>query len=88
MQPYEAQYRLIFQSFPLIFDEVRKPVRTSCALVISPLNSLMQDQVRFLRSIGVKAAYIGDDQNDECVKKGVEGCLQNEDLRPKTQKRS
>ena len=35
----------------------------------------MQDQVRFLTSIGVKAAYIGDEQNDECVKKGVEAGL-------------
>ena len=26
-------------------------------------------------SISVKAAYIGDDQNDECVKKGVEAGL-------------
>ena len=34
----------------------------------------MQDLVRFLTSIGVKAADIGDEQNDESVtrKKGVD----------------
>ena len=35
----------------------------------------MQDQVRFLTSIGVKVAYIGDDQNDECVERGIEAGL-------------
>ena len=33
----------------------------------------MQDQVMFLMSIYVKAAYIGNEQNDECVKKGGHG---------------
>ena len=32
----------------------------------------MQDQVRFLTPVGVKAAYICDEQHDEYVKKGVE----------------
>ena len=68
LQPTGSGKSLIFQSFPLIVDELRKPVRSSCALVMSPLNSLMQDQVRFLTSIG-------DEQNDECVKKGVEAGL-------------
>ena len=75
LQPTGSGKSLIFQSFPLIVDELRNPVRSSCALVMSSLNSLMQDQVRFLTSIGVKAADIGDEQNDECVKKGVEAGL-------------
>ena len=60
---------MIFLSFPLIIDELWKPVCSSCALVISPLNSLKQDQVRFLTSIGIKAALIGEEQNDENIKK-------------------
>ena len=72
LQPTGSGKSLIFQSFPLIVDELRKPVRCSCALVISPLNSLMQDQVSFLTSVGIKAAFIGEEQNDESIKKGVE----------------
>ena len=75
LQPMGSGKSLTFQSFPLIIDELWKPVRSSCALVTSPLNSPMQDQVRFLTSISVKAAYIGDEQNDECIKKGVEASL-------------
>ncbi|XP_068690165.1 ATP-dependent DNA helicase Q1-like [Montipora foliosa] len=75
LQPTGSGKSLSFQSFPLIVDELRKPVHSSCALVISPLNSLMQDQVRFLTSIGIKAAFIGEEQNDEDIKKGVEAGL-------------
>ena len=75
LQPTGSGKSLIFQSFPLIVDELRKPVRSSCALVISPLNSLMQDQVRFLTSIGIKAAFIGEEQDDENIKKLVEAGL-------------
>ena len=32
-------------------------------------------QISHVLSIGVKAAYIGDEQNDECVEKGVEAGL-------------
>ena len=35
----------------------------------------MQDQVRFFTSIGIKAAFIGEEQNDEDIKKGVEAGL-------------
>lgn len=75
LQPTGSGKSLIFQTFPLIFEELWKPVRNSCTLVISPLNSLMQDQVSYLTSIGVRAAYIGDEQNDEDVKKRVEAGL-------------
>jgi superfamily II DNA helicase RecQ len=65
---------LIFQSFPIIFDVMHlKPLNSpSICLVISPLSSLMQDQVMYLNSVGIKAAFIGDDQTDEEVKRNVE----------------
>ncbi|CAB4044012.1 mediator of RNA polymerase II transcription subunit 34-like, partial [Paramuricea clavata] len=44
----------------------------SICLVISPLSSLMQDQVMYLNSVGIKAAFIGDDQTDEEIKWNVE----------------
>ena len=42
------------------------------------LNSLIEDQARVLNTsihVGIQAAFIGDEQNDESVtcKKGVEG---------------
>ena len=72
LQPTGSGNSLIFQSFPLFVDVLRKPVLCSCALLTSPLNSLMQDEVSFLTSIGIKAAFIGEEQNDESIKKGVE----------------
>ena len=44
----------------------------SIALVISPLASLMQDQVRYLKSIGISAEFIGEEQKGEEVKHLVE----------------
>ena len=58
---------LIFQSFPIVFDVIHSklPDSPSICLVISPLSSLMQDQVMYLNLVGIKAAFIGDDQTDE-----------------------
>jgi ATP-dependent DNA helicase RecQ len=65
---------LIFQCFPIVFDVMhsKPPDSPSICLVISPLSSLMQDQVMYLKSVGIKAAFIGDDQTDEEIKKKVE----------------
>ena len=50
---------------------------SSCSLATSLLNSLIQDRARVFTSIGIQAAFIGGEQNDESVtrKKGVEGGL-------------
>ncbi|XP_066302188.1 uncharacterized protein [Branchiostoma lanceolatum] len=40
-------------------------------LVVSPLLSLMQDQVQRLQQRGIKAAYVGETQKDADVKRGV-----------------
>ena len=74
IQPTGSGKSLIYQCFPLLVDAIRvKPERSSIALVISPLTALMQDQVSFLSSVGVTAAFIGDEQSDNEVKKNVEG---------------
>ena len=41
-------------------------------VVISPLLSLMKDQVKFPQNKGVQAAFLGEGQDDETVKDGVE----------------
>ena len=53
----------------MVFDVVKKTTFQSIAVVISPLTSLMEDQVKFLKSTGVTAEFIGEDQQD---KKAVE----------------
>lgn len=45
---------------------------TAIVLVICPLVSLMQDQVSFLKSKGIRAAYIGEEQCEEHVKRDIE----------------
>ena len=72
LQPTGSGKSIIFQCFPLVFDALHGKRDTSCALVISPLTSLMQDQVAYLTSLGVRAAFVGDEQSDETVKKKIE----------------
>ena len=56
---------LIYQSSPMVMaiDIVKETTFKSIAVVISPLTSLMQDHVKFLKSIA--AEFIAEDQNDE-----------------------
>ena len=69
--PTGSEKSLIFQTAPLEFGI--EGCSGSIALVISPLVSLMKDQVNFLTSKGLKAVFIGQEQHDEAVKTaGVE----------------
>ena len=61
IQPTGSGKSLIFQSAPIFFDIVRPKSAKSIVLVISPLVSLMLDQVRFLKSLGISAEIIGDE---------------------------
>ena len=72
IQPTGSGKSLIFQSAPIFFDIVRPKCAKSIVLVISPLVSLMLDQVRFLKSLGISAEIIGDEQNCEHARKRVE----------------
>ena len=73
IQPTGSGKSLIFQSAPIVFDTIR-PLSNAkwIALVISPLASLMQDQVRYLKSVGIKAEFIGDEQESQHAKQQVE----------------
>ena len=72
IQPTGSGKSLIFQSAPIFFDIVRPKSAKSIVLVISPLVSLMLDQVHFLKSLGISAEIIGDEQNCEQARKRVE----------------
>ena len=72
IQPQGLGKSLIFQSTPLLFNIVRPKGANSIFLVISPLVSFMLDQVHFLKSIGISAEIIGDEQNCEQARKRVE----------------
>ena len=62
VQPTGSGKSLIFQSAPIVFDTVRPLSNAkSIALVISPLASLMQDQVWYLKPVGIRL-FIGDEQ--------------------------
>ena len=56
----------------MAIDIVKETTFKSIAVVISPLTLLMQDQVKFLKSVGLAAKFIGEDQNDEEANKALE----------------
>ena len=57
---------LIFQCLPIAGDALFERARgSSVIVVISPLRSLMEDQVRHLNDIGVPAIAITDDEDPE-----------------------
>ena len=65
---------LIFQAIPLIADIMRDCLPSSSStLVISPLQSLMLDQVTKLKKIGISAAAIYAGQSEEVLKDIEEG---------------
>ena len=51
---------LIYQALPLVFDHVSNE-NGHIVVVVSPLISLMEDQVKYLRSLGVSAVNISSD---------------------------
>ena len=78
-QPTGSGKSLIFQAMPLLYDyidsdqsEISSENHNAIAIVISPLVSLMQDQVAFLQSKFIRAAFIGDEQTDEGIKVDIE----------------
>ena len=59
---------LVFHAIPIVADFLMdKLIGTSCIVVVSPLQSLMLDQVSKLKEIGINAAAIYADQSEEIL---------------------
>lgn len=68
---------LIYQLAPLFAEELSRrqngKVRPAIVLVISPLVSLIKDQVKSLQQKGIKASFIGAGQEEANFKEIVNG---------------
>ena len=63
---------LVFYAAPIVADELFCR-RGSKIIVISPLKTLMEDQVAFLRSLGLSAIALHDEQSEERLKEVEKG---------------
>ena len=66
---------LCYCILPAVFDHLHG-VRSSIAVVISPLVALMKDQVRAMTEKGVSAVFVGDCRDDNDIARVSEGAYQ------------
>ena len=67
---------LIFYAAPLVADEVfERPRGSSKIIIISPLQTLMEDQVSYLKSLGLSAIALHDEQSESVLKDVEKGCF-------------
>ena len=60
---------LIFYAIPVIADVVfNGPRGSSKVIIISPLKTLMEDQVQYLKALGLSAVALHDEQSEEILK--------------------
>ena len=65
---------LIFQCLPIAADALfEKPRGSSVLVVISPLRSLMEDQIRHVNNMGVPAIAITDKEDVEIIQQVMNG---------------
>ena len=67
---------LCYCILPFIFDLLKQVTGQSIAVVVSPLIALMKDQVQAMETRGVKAAYVGDCQDEKAVADVCKGRFQ------------
>ncbi|XP_074624070.1 putative ATP-dependent DNA helicase Q1 [Acropora palmata] len=67
--PTGFEKSLIYEALPLVFDYTTK-LPWHIVIIVSPLASLMEDQVRYLRSIGVSAVNISSQTDNDHSKIG------------------
>ena len=65
---------LIFQCLPITADALlEKPRGSSVLVAISPLRSLMEDQIRHVNNMGVPAIAITDEEGVEIIQQVMNG---------------
>ena len=65
---------LIYQRLPFVADVLyERPRGSSVIVAISPLRSLMNDQVEYLMSIGIPATAISDEEDPDIVQQVMNG---------------
>ena len=65
---------LIFQCLPITADALfEKPRGSSVLVAISPLRSLMEDQIRHVNNMGVPAIAITDEEDVEIIQQVMNG---------------
>lgn len=68
---------MIYYALPIVYDHAMNVAQTgettSKVVIISPLQSLMEDQVRYLKSVGLTAIALHDKHSEDELKKVEEG---------------
>ena len=71
MLPAGSGKSLCYAALPYVFDSLRGENRASIVLVVSPLQSIMEDQVKKYTARGLHVAFLGKGQRDERVRAGI-----------------
>lgn len=65
---------MIYFALPIVYDVLHNREQpTSKVIIISPLQSLMEDQVRYLHSVGLTAVALHDEQSEDTLKNVEQG---------------
>lgn len=75
---------LCFACLPLVYDRLREVSSKSIAVIVSPLNVLMQDQVASFSSRRVTAAHVCGDSSPSVSNEVISGEVQLMYMSPET----
>ena len=71
MLPTSSGKPLCYSALPYVFDSLRGENRASIVLVVSPLQAIMEDQVKKYTARGLHVAFLVKAHRDERVRVGV-----------------